>query len=486
MQKYKVLGDFMKKFIKSFVIVLLACTCLLAGCGKQPLKDNPATDAVVIGNGGYAVQKGDYLYYVNGYLDNYSDALKNDPSLNKKENAVLGAIYRTKLVNGKVEHDDNGFVKTTERVVPYVVGFENGGFYILGDYIYYVSPHMNQDGGGTLRTDYTNFYRINVNGLENERLYVSKSTSVADWKVYNVNGKPYLVIVEKVTDDKGVTSTNIVSVNAVNGKAKPLVNGVDTAVLNNDINLTVNENVKYNKYVYYTITDDDGQNKLGKVDFVTGNKSEYTLQTGATYSIKDLKNDSLYMTINFDGFDCLYRIDLKSNENLTNAERVKLTLSSYANYYIIEGVLNNIIAVDSNNIMYYLKSGNTDKVILTSSVTVVGLSDDCVYYIEGSELKRVNYVLSDAEPEKLGSGSKTYLLSLGSQVDINGSKIFVFAQYAAGNADDNAEGTKNYYLNYIDLYGNKQQSTFVGKFAEGHTPKEPTAEEKENGKVWVE
>lgn len=461
----------MKKFLLSFVLLLFTCTFVFSACGKKGLTDNPATDADVLGNGGYAVVKGDYLYYVNGYIDNYADTLKSDTSLNKEGNVVFGGIYRTKLVNRKLQKDENGFLVKTEQVVSKLVGFENGGFYVLGDNIYFTSPHMNQDGSGVVRTDYTSFYKVNIDGTDCEELYVSKSVSVADWNVYEIDGTQYVVLVEKVNSGN-TTQTNIVSINAKTEKTNTIATNVQSFVLNQDNKVEA----EYDKYVYYTFNDDNGINKLAKAKISDGTKAEYQLISGATYSLVDLKNDNLYLTIK-NGSTKLYRLDLQTSENLTNITPYELTDSEYASYYVMDGVLNNIVAVDSENYMYYIVNGTVNKLLLSSSVTFIALSDNCVYYLENSALKRIS-VLS-GEIETIGASDKTYLANIASQIDVDGSRIFMFAQYTA------EDSSVNYYLNVTDIFADKNDSQFVGLFKDGHTPKQPTAEEKEAGKIWV-
>ena len=51
--------------ISSFVLVCMFCLLALAGCANGI--ELPNTNAGVTGNGGLAVQKGEYLYFVNGY-----------------------------------------------------------------------------------------------------------------------------------------------------------------------------------------------------------------------------------------------------------------------------------------------------------------------------------------------------------------------------------------------------------------------------------
>ena len=51
----------MKKFLLLVVAIFISSTLILTGCGDKGLKDNPATNAPVVSNGGMAVLKGDYL-----------------------------------------------------------------------------------------------------------------------------------------------------------------------------------------------------------------------------------------------------------------------------------------------------------------------------------------------------------------------------------------------------------------------------------------
>ena len=151
----------MKKFFYSLVVILLCSVCVLTACGTKGLNDNPATNAPVSGNGGFAVVKGDYLYYTNGYDDDYKTNYAST-SDNKFGSVTFGAIYRTKLSNGQVVYNDDGTLKSSELVVSKLVGYEQGGFYIFGDYIYYATPLMEKTSDGTLRNNWINFCRIKI------------------------------------------------------------------------------------------------------------------------------------------------------------------------------------------------------------------------------------------------------------------------------------------------------------------------------------
>ena len=82
-----------KKLLSLIIMCIMAVSIFFTGCScsKEGLKDNPATDANVISNGGLTVVKGDYLYYINGYTDE-TTLTKDD---NKYGKVNHSGIYRT-------------------------------------------------------------------------------------------------------------------------------------------------------------------------------------------------------------------------------------------------------------------------------------------------------------------------------------------------------------------------------------------------------
>ena len=78
----------LKKIGKLFLFALVF-TMALTGCGTGFVapKDNPSADAPVYNNGTMAVQKGDYLYYVNGKGSNTADNTYNTPIKGSIDNA---------------------------------------------------------------------------------------------------------------------------------------------------------------------------------------------------------------------------------------------------------------------------------------------------------------------------------------------------------------------------------------------------------------
>ena len=472
-------GVTMKKFLRTLVLVVCVCAALLCGCGKQGLKDNPDTNATIVGNGGYAVQKGDYLYYVNGYLSDYKTKLSDYRKHNVFGKVTYGAVYRTKLVNNGVEKDDKGFLTKTECVVPKVVGFENGGFYIVGDYIYYGTPYMQKNADGVLQNDRVSFNRIKIDGTDNKEVYVSgEDVSSIEWKVYNYDGKAYLVVQE----DTKITS---IEFNGKKTKTIKVASDFTAGKLNEDLNPT-------NEYVYYTraVKDDEkgfstSGNLLCKASFVTGEETAYQMDNSSTFEIKAYVNNQVYYTRKLSN-KTTYLFALNANINLKNQNSIQLSDADYSNYYFIDDVKYTVVGLDSNKnlVKLYNVNGEIKHENIASGIsTVVGISDNKVYYIADSLLKSVDMdTLEDKTVSGVGEATdKTFMLSDAKGVDLDGRYVYVFASYKSATSETNSDGettniTSN-YLNRIDTFASDMVAEFVGKMDDDRLPEKPTKNE---------
>lgn len=446
----------MKKFLTSFAIILLTCVCVFTGCKAKGLSDNPDTNANVYGNGNIAVVKGDYLYYTNGYVDDYTSVYTN-----KKQNdwgkVSYGALYRTKLVNGEIDKDSDGFLTKTEVVVPRLVGFENGKFVIIGDYIYYSTPRMREDADGKVRNDYIEFNKVKIDGTKNKAFYtVSSQISVDNWNVYEYNGKAYLLL---------VTDNQIKSIDIKSQKTTVLGENVGSWVL-------PEQNQLDDKYIYFTrsiVESDnlsDSGNVIVKADITNGESEAFILKQNATKTIVGHANNMIYysLAVSNDNTD-LYCSDTSLALNENNMSR--LTTGGYSSYYIIEDATLTVVAIDSSKNVDLWVNNNHQRRILSdgSEITILAVVGTDIYYIDSdSKIWKKNYA-SDASAVSLMSEDKTYLID-SLKVDITKNKIYLFAQYTA------KDESTNYYLNYINL-NTLGDGKFVGKFEDSHLPEKP-------------
>jgi len=477
----------MKKYILSFIMIICACAMVFAGCSSKGLKDNPATDATIIGNGGYAIQKGDYLYYVNGYVKDYTTELDDYKKDNVEGKVVYGAIYRTKLTNGQLSKNEQGFLNTSECVVSKVVGYEQGGFYIVGDYIYYATPYMNEDSDGVIQNTRISFNRIKIDGTKNKEIYITEEGATdIDWRINVYDGKTYLVVAQNIPveaenpQSAPTTKTTVTSILDKGKKfAKTVVaDGVTEVVFNDEVNLS-------SEYFFYTRSVKEGEKAYStagtlicKASIVNGGETVYELDKTSTFGLVALANGRLYTTKQTTGSKT-FLYSYNANENLINQTPVKLSNAEYKNYYTIEGVPHSIIAVNDSSLVRINNVNNSVQVpqVLADSVSnIVEVNEGYVYYYDSNVLYRIS--LADGEKQTVsGVGEfegKTFLIDSSSMVDVDGKYVYVYAEYKS--ADGN---TTSYYLNRINT-NSDLVAEFVGVMIDEHMVAQPEVEEGED------
>lgn len=470
----------MKKTLLSLVLMLfMAFSVVLTGCSDKGLKDNPDTNALVISNGGTTVVKGDYLYYVNGYVD--ETKLKDNE--NKFGDVSHGAIYRTKLVNGEVEKNIDGFVINTECVVPKVCGFSNGGFYIVDDYIYYTTPYMNYSSDGTLQTSRVEFHRINIDGTDDKTLYTtSASEKELDWTIYKVDGKVYIAT---------YVNSKLLVVNTE--KKVKVVAEVDnttsyTFYYEETYNAEKSRNLDSQKYIYFTRAIDTNKieyadfkgNEICKLNVATGEISSLRMDDTYKYSIVKVNKDNIYFTKQngkTSGVTLMYRKPLnvanEDNQIINNwdiSEEGKMSNIEFTNYFICD-YGDNLMVASTSDAMYIVEGGVATKV-MDGSNQILRVNNNNAYYISENKLFRFNLdgemVDGAIDVDEVTDVENTYLITNGNYFDFDNQRIYVFRTYK------NPEGAENTYLNFID---SKLSSKFVGDMNESHRPVKPTQDE---------
>lgn len=372
----------MKKKIFSLLFCFMMCACLLVGCGgAAALKGGPSASDNVYGNGGVAVRKGEYLYFVNAYSTKtlgYGD--------NKYGKETLSAIYRTKLnSNGVVDVDDKGLPTGAELVAGQIAGFKNSGLYIFGDYIYYATPKVTKESSGNEVTDLVSFERVKLNGTGHKTIY-SISTLGSDFKyeMYQANGRVYVLV---LNDSKLISAS--VAVDGSKVTTKTLAKDVTSAVFPNKINYAKDDtSSEFNNYVYFTratTLDDDGlenYNYIGKVKIDGSKDAENIKLTEKTYSLAEVKNNKLYYTLN----GILYSTNL-SDGNIDNA--TQYSYNSLTSYKIIDdqvvgGTATDIglVATLNNSLVYFNALDNYVVLVdgSTNAVTLQFVSGNYAYY----------------------------------------------------------------------------------------------------------
>ncbi len=179
---------------------LVGSALAMSACKEKPyaldsaLTMPAATEAV--SNGGFAVEKGEYVYFINGQALSTAD--------NTYGSAKKGSLMRIK----KSDLSDPAKCGNAETVVPLLLvsGDMSAGIYIYGDYVYFATPRTDKDLNNNIKTG-LDFKRAKLDGTEvmSDAYFQTSSTSVQYRFVKGDDGKMYCMYV----DDGALKSYNL-------------------------------------------------------------------------------------------------------------------------------------------------------------------------------------------------------------------------------------------------------------------------------------
>ncbi len=255
------------KIICAILSAVVACGILLvAGCStghtdKALGGEGIFTEDKAISNGGFAVEKGNYIYYINGVASN---SAKNDYGT-----PVRGAIARI----SKTDFAARNYSKT-DIVVPQIAysGNHNGGIFIYGDEVYYGTPSTAKNSEGAVQYSNLDMQSTKLDRSRTSAPYISFSDDSYEYRFVEVEGTVYLLYVATgetlYSESTGVT--NIHSLNTKTGK--------NTLLAYNVASVMFDGTDKTNPRVYYTMNVKnyaEGQNYgYNQIYTVTADKTE--------------------------------------------------------------------------------------------------------------------------------------------------------------------------------------------------------------------
>lgn len=318
----------MRDKIKKILSITLGAACVFttfAACkdyaysGDELGAGYDAT-AEVESNGGFAVQKGDYVYFINGY-ETYAAS-------NEYGNVVKGAlmrIHKDDLAAGKTEN-----IKT---VVPSLFVSQNydAGIYIYGNYVYYATPTTDKNMDGEVEYTYIDFKRAPLDGsaAPDEGHFARLSDNAATYRFVEENGTVYCLY--EVTEDSVL---KLKSYNVSTGKTTTLVSGASDFFYDADDNESGD--------VYYTMAVNyraDSDNPLATETY----NQIYKVNASATATTD--KGNASYTVYNGDKAVHTYQFDKsflesKNKEAKDNKEDEPYNLGDYTTYpYVNLGTL---------------------------------------------------------------------------------------------------------------------------------------------------
>ncbi len=312
----------MRDKMKKTLGILLATVCVGAtfvGCGKGTLKyegdslDGYVSDAAVSSNGGFAVEKGDYVYFINGQEEAEGE--------NTYGEVVKGALMRIK----KADLLANNF-SDVRTVVPALFAAKDydAGIFIYGDYVYYATPTTDRTASGETASSYVDFKRAKIDGTEgpSKDYFLRLEDNASRYRFVQENGVVYCLYEE---------GGALKSVNTETKAIHTLASGVKSAFFFDAEN-------PENPNVYYTmsVTAEDGSaQSYDQVYCVNAGATAQANKDDAKYTVYNAKGEKV-KEYSFNKAD-MEEANKQAKENKTEEP---YNLSDYSTYpYVNLGTL---------------------------------------------------------------------------------------------------------------------------------------------------
>ena len=332
----------MKKLLL-LLIALLTISFTLSGCGENVTPLSNVGGEVKSGNGTFAVEKGDYLYFVNG--------IGNMAESNKMGDVCKGALLRVKT-------SDIG--KESANVETVIPQFANtslavSGIFIYGDVVYYATPYTGKDKAGNLRNDYTEFKTFDLKtGKTTKILYETKAVNKYKF-VSNASGVYLTYEVTSTVDEKEVKAFNVYK---TNGEKVYSAQGYGELLMAEDNS----DKVFYSKNAYSNELEQD-ENFTEVFMYTAGATSAEVVFSGCGENAKSRDNR--------DTAD--YKAKILKYSDLSG---VKVTLIKFTGKILVMKVASN----DANLATYYFGL-NVEDGVTVSALKEIGVADS---YLDGA------------------------------------------------------------------------------------------------------
>lgn len=303
-----------KKIISIIAAATLSLsTFALASCGSVDYKGEQLTAgydkaATVSSNGGFAVEKGDYVYFINGSASSVADNTYGD--------VVKGALMRI----SKAQLAEEKYSEA-QIVIPslLVAGDMTAGVFIYGEYVYYATPTTDKDTKtGEVQNNYLDFKRSKLDGneapMDGKSDYMFRlSTNTAKYRFVEEGGKVYCLYEENSQLKSYLCDGN-------DNEPTVLVSGAKSSFFF-DAKDPTNPNVYYTMGVTYD---------LDKESSSTANYTQ-VYSVNAANTAKTNKENASYTVYGADGKEIkTYDFDEKFMEE--NAETKGYDLGDYTTY----------------------------------------------------------------------------------------------------------------------------------------------------------
>lgn len=381
----------MKKFLK---ICLCACLCFVSlaftACGGKNKIEAPASDAIVLDNGGIVVQKGDFVYFGNGYksLDDITTKSQVEKSWS------LGGLYVAKSNDNTFDRTENGSLTSMSRLSALLSSFEATDLHVFGNYMYYTTINTEVTKNGSLQKNELQVYRVKLDGTGSKRVYKSnvdfedsEGNRVVDFNYFEEDGNVYILIRENETLKRVKCSSSEIS--------------SATTIATDVLSYKVSSDKEDVSQIFYTKINDDGNYEIVRYDIKKDQTiANVELNSGDEISsLFDVKFNRVYFYATFEdvGSEFLYSLtfDNIANKDSVVANVKKLTKKSYTSLYLLNSYSDGILALSSSKVEIINQQNTSDiedQDNMPTDATIISVEDGYVYYFKDKAISRWDYV----------------------------------------------------------------------------------------------
>lgn len=423
----------MKKLI-SLVTVLLAVAVIFCGCGSTGYSNGLSELSGEVGsNGGFAVEKGDYVYFVNGV-----GSSTDDNTYGKVTTGALVRVKKSDLAAASAATDlgkDKYYQEKTQIVIPslFVAGDKTSGFWIFGDQVFYATPTTAQNKKGEVENTKLDFVKTSLTGDKSVKLKtVSDNTTV--YRFIEVGGKVYLVT--KTVNSDSETVINVY--NATDNKEVYTTAKIADCIFSEDTSASEfwYTRAAYNK----NEKKDEDFNELHKVVVTADVVKDYIVVSGAgTFGISGTS----------EGFGLL-------------GAKFTLVKDTASALFVKAEYLDKSVVTSSP---YLALDKSVDLALAETSAAKDDVEELKKVYANNAKLVRVSENKSADDASKIFAASSVYVAK-NAIVYIDSSYGIIKYDYTGADAAAYKD-TGDYSLNRTVLYYDEKVTGYTAKFVDG-------------------
>ena len=458
----------MKKLTRILICFMLCVFGFgLVACGDPRTKEEknftyPTSGDYTYGNGGLAVKKGNYVYFVNGFnsVGNIS---------NKNDSYTLGSLMLMKLgSNGEIVTNENGLLNDDYYITmnEKLCGYEATNLFIHGKYLYFVSPCLENESGDEIwAKERVVFNRIKLDkSSEVEEIYSSGvKYENLEYQYYVDGGNLFILALEK--------GDSYYENNGKDALVRVDVSSKSSSVVSNDVSeVLFSDNANEIFFTKHSSSDEKyylKQYKVGSNQTISYNNFD------KTFDIIAVENGKVFVSISHNYGSST---DIKSS-TIANKSGFQLVVGFSESYEVSVTPNGNVVLVSENE--FKLVKDQDEFVSIkdeeASSIDIIDYTNGCILYYDsndnGSSLKLVSYsnALAGSEVEITTLTTISAVEEKYAYFDFSEDENMLYFYKKEGG---------NYYLNRIKVNNNYEETEeMVGVYLPDDIPEKEEVEE---------